>query len=102
VAQVTRTVGGRSTRIEIGLPEVYNQVTNLGTQMAQIDGKLSLALQIQTLRLDTQGSELVDHESRLRMLEQRPYVSPNSVRWAVATLLTAIGVAVAIVSLIVG
>lgn len=42
-----------------------------------------------------------DHEARIRVLEQRPYVSPGTVWKVIATLLSVVGVGLTIIGFVI-
>lgn len=87
--------------ITIGLRELYVQIQELNRSVAQLTAEMKMFTQQATMMQQSFATQLsdirqdhVDHETRIRLIEARPVVTPRSM-W------TAVGVLMPVVSLIV-
>lgn len=86
--------GGQS--ITIGLRDLYDMIQSVNTGYTSLSSKLDTALISQTLAQQSIAQQLADvrhilgdHETRIRVIETRPYISPRSV-WAGVSVVTAV------------
>lgn len=98
--------GGQS--IEIGLRDVYESVQDLTKAYTGLSAKIDTALISQTMaqqstaqQLADMRHDLTDHEGRIRVLEQRIYVTPRSMWTAIGVIIAGLGVIVGIITIIV-
>lgn len=84
---VTRTIGHN------------NIVTQMRVEFAAFAARFDTFLKMQAARDKTLNDQVIDHEKRLRELEQRRYVEPKTVWAAIALLFTFGSLVVAIIGL---
>lgn len=92
--------------MEIGLRDVYDELRKVSAGYGELAGKLDTAMSMHAIRFDALGRELadlrreiIDHEHRLRAIEQKPVVTPRAMWAALGTLTGLVSVAIAIVAL---
>lgn len=73
--------------------QMYQQIGDLANAIRDLKGVVDPA--VAEIRHDVS-----DHETRLRVIEQRKYVSPQAVFWAFGTAVAALGVLVTFLAII--
>lgn len=93
--------------ITIGLRDVYAQLQNVSQLTNSLGGKIDAAVAAQTFNAQSSQAaftnihaELTDHEHRIRNLEARTSVSPKSMWTGAAVIISAIGLFMVIIQLV--
>jgi hypothetical protein len=93
--------------VVIDLRDIYNMLMKLITDQSALNGKVDQALSNQALRneiivgdLNAVKIKLDEHDKVIDDLRARPVVTPKAVWTALAAVISAIGVATAVISVV--
>jgi hypothetical protein len=101
-------VSAGGDQVIIGITDVYNEMRTLSANMSTLMGKFDTTAAINRVEIGNMQDGLVaaekrdaDYELRLRVIEQRPVITPRAMWAGIGVLIAAFGVLMTIMSVII-